>query len=138
MSRPPQQRNADKYEFAPLTSMRQAKDRLRDVTTNIMNVEKQLGDRRRQRTMSERDYELWREKTKAAKIFMVSEQMHIKDWILERRRQLDSKKLGLWPHNDPRAIIQRAVIEGRKSLAGEKNELAAVLDHADLFLNHDA
>lgn len=138
MPRPPHSKNSDKYEFMQLSSLRQAKDRLREVTTNIMNVEKQLGDRRRERTMPEHEYELWREKTKAAKIFMVAEQRHIKDWILERRRQLDSKKIGIWPHNDPRAIIQRTVIEGRKALVGEPNELAAVLDQADLFLNHDA
>lgn len=134
----PHHRNSDKYEFAPLSSLRQAKDRLREVTTNIMNVEKQLGDRRRAKTMKEPEYEMWREKTKAAKIFMVTEQQHIKDWILERRRQLDAKKIGLWPHNDPRAIIQRAVLEGRKAIAGEANDLAAVLDLADLYLNHDA
>ncbi len=132
------QKNSDKYEFSPLSSLRQAKDRLREVTTNIMNVEKQLGDRRRQKNMGAAEYDTWREKTKAAKIFMVSEQQHIKDWIFERRRQLDAKKIGLWPVNDPRTLLQRTVIEGRRALAGEANDLASVLDLSDLYLTHDA
>jgi len=131
-------KNKDGYDFELPTTLRGARDRLRMVTIDIMNVEKQLGDLRRKKQMGADQYENWREKTKAAKIFMVTEQQTIKDWILERRRQLDSKKVGIWPHDDPRSIIQRAISEGRKALAGEPNELAAVLDLGDLFLNHDA
>lgn len=133
MNKPP-----PKQEFEKPTSLSQALARTRTVTINIMNVEKQLGDRRRERTMREADYETWREKTKAARIFMVSELRFLKDWIKDRRRQLDAQKVGIWPHNDPRAILQHLVIEGRKALRGEENELAAVLDQADLFLTHDA
>lgn len=131
-------KNKDGYDFDLPTTLRGARERLRDVTVDIMNVEKQLGDVRRKKQMGTDQYDNWREKTKAAKIFMVAEQQAIKDWILERHRQLESRKVGIWPHNDPRSIIQRAVSEGRKALAGEENELAAVLDLADLFLNHDA
>ncbi len=138
MSKPSHPHPQRQQEFEKPTSLRQARDRLREITTNIMNVEKQLGDRRRERTMKGPDYDTWREKTKAARIFMVSEQQFVRDWILERRRQLDSKKVGIWPHNDPRSIIQRTIVEGRKALAGEGNELAAVLDQADLYLTHDA
>jgi hypothetical protein len=131
-------RNQERYNFKPPTTLREARERERAVTIDIMNVEKQLGDTRREKQLKADDYERWREKSKAAKIFMVTEKQALHDWILERRRQLDSKKVGIWPHNDPRSIIQRAVIEGRKALNGEANELAAVLDLADLFLTHDA
>lgn len=130
-------KNRDGYDFELPNTLRGARIRLREVTIDIMNVEKQLGDLRREKQMGS-DYDNWREKTKAAKIFMVAEQQAIKDWILDRHRQLSSKKVGIWPYNDPRSIIQRAIIEGRKALAGEKNELPEVLDLADLFLNHDA
>lgn len=139
-------KHQERYEFRPPRTLTEAKERLRSTTLDIMNVEKQLGDTRRKRNKDERQYEEWREKSKAAKIFMVAEKMALEDWILERRRQLDSKKVGIWPHNDPRSIIQRAVIEGRKALraledAGvelQNSDLAAVLDLADTFLNHDA
>ena len=132
------QKNLDKYEFPAMRSLQQARARMREVTLNIMNVEKQLGDKRRQKNMSASEYENWYEKTKAAKIFMVAEKHYIKDWILERRRQLDAKRVGIWPHNDPRTMLQRVVIEGRKSLAGEENDLVAVLDLIDSYLQHDA
>lgn len=131
-------RNQERYNFKPPATLREARERERAVTIDIMNVEKQLGDTRREKQLKADDYERWREKSKAAKIFMVTEKQALHDWILERRRQLDSKKVGIWPHTDPRSIIQRAVIEGRKALNGEANELAAVLDLADLFLTHDA
>lgn len=131
-------KNSDKYEFAAPASLKEAKDRVRELTTGVMNVEKQLGDRRRSKTMPEPAYDTWREKTKAARIFMVAELRFVKEWMLERRRKLLAKDADVWPPTDPRTMLQRAVTEGRKHIRGEENALAEVLDAIDLYLNHDA
>ena len=124
------------YEFKPPTSLKEAKERLRTATIDIMNVEKQLGDRRRQVTM--KNYDEWRERTKAAKIFTVMEQKDLKAWIFERRRQLDARDLGVWPPADPRVLLQQVVLEGRRELRGETSNLAGILDLIDTYLTHDA
>jgi hypothetical protein len=131
-------RHPDKYQFSPPATMREAKERLRDTTMSILNVEKQLGDEGRRDRMGSGDYQEWREKTKAAKIYMISEQQALKDWIFERRRALEAEEAGVWKHTDPRALLQQAVVEGRRALDGKANSLAQVLSLAELCLNHDA
>ena len=131
-------KNSEKYDFTPPTSLKEAKTRINDVTTGILNVEKQLGDKRRVKAMPPAEYETWREKTKSARIFMIAEQRFLKDWVLERRRRLLGKTCEVWPGDDPRTMLQRAVTEGRKYIRGEVNTLADVLDAIDLYLNHDA
>jgi len=131
-------RHPEKYQFHSPQTMKEAKERLREVTTNILNVEKQLGDEGRRIRFGPSEYQEWREKTKSAKIYMITEQQHLKDWIFERRRSLEAKELGIWKPEDPRTILQRAILEGRKALNGKPNDLAKVLDLAELCLNHDA
>lgn len=130
--------NAEKYDFRIPVALREAKIRLNIITTDVLNVEKQLGDRRRVKTMSEADYDSWREKTKAARIFMVAEMRFLKTWILDRRRRLLAQDSGVWPEMDPRTMLRRVVIEGRRYIRGEANTLTEVLDAVDLFLTHDA
>ena len=131
-------KNSEKYDFTPPTSLKEAKTRLNEITTGILNVEKQLGDKRRAKSLPVADYESWREKTKSARIFMIAEQRFIKDWILDRRRRLLGKTCEVWPDSDPRTMLRRAVAEGRKYVRGEENNLVEVLDAIDLYLNHDA
>lgn len=129
-------RGAESYVFEPPSTMKEARARLRTTTISIMDVEKQLGDRHRETTM--KDYGDWRERTKAARIFLVMELRDLKAWMLDRRRQLEANRLELWESGDPRALLQRAVLEGRRALRGEANQLEEVLALADLFLVHDA
>lgn len=129
---------SDRYEFDVPTSLKEALARFHSSKIHLLNVEKQLGDKRRARQMEPHEYDTWREKTKAARIFIVAERQFLLEWIRERRRQLDAKKVDIWPVDDPRALLQRAVVEGRKALRGEENELAAVLDAADVYLTHIA
>lgn len=131
-------KNSDKYEFAHPASLKEAKDRVRELTTGVMNVEKQLGDKRRPKTMPEPAYDTWREKTKAARIFMVAELRFVKEWVLARRRRLLDKDADVWPPSDPRVMLQRVVVEGRKHIRGQENSLVEVLDAIDLYLTHDA
>jgi len=130
--------NAEKYDFKLPTALKEAKQRLNIITTDILNVEKQLGDRRRTKTMPEAEYDSWREKTKAARIFMVAEMRFLKTWVLDRRRRLLAKDSEVWPEMDPRTMLRRVVIEGRRHIRGEANTLVEVLDAVDLFLTHDA
>jgi hypothetical protein len=131
-------RHPDKYHFEEPKTMKEARKRLRETTTNILNVEKQLGDENRRNRMDPSEYLEWREKTKSAKIFMISEQQALKDWIFERRRKLTAEHYDIWGHDDPRSLLQQAVAEGRLALAGKDNDLAKVLELAELCLNHDA
>ncbi len=126
---------SDKYEWRPPSTMAEAQQRLRDVTVDVLNCEMHLGDRRRQ---TNHNYWTWRAKAKSARIFSLMEQKNIKDWILERRRAIAAQELEIWDHKDPRALIQRAVVEGRKALRNETNNLEQVLVALDLFLIHDA
>lgn len=131
-------KNSEKYDFPPPTSLKEAKERLNEVTTGILNVEKQLGDKRRAKALPPADYEAWREKTKSARIFMIAEQRFIKDWILDRRRRLLGKTCEIWPDADPRTMLRRVLTEGRSYVRGDANTLVEVLDAIDLYLNHDA
>ena len=131
-------RNGEKYEFEVPQSLKEAHERLGDLTIGVMNVEKQLGDRRRAARMEEDEYETWRERTKSAKIYMVAEQRFLKDWIKDRRYHLLAKQAAIWPENDPRTMLRRAVQEGRKCLRGERHALIHVLDTIDLYLTHSA
>lgn len=130
-------RGADKLKFVwtePLT-MKEALQRLRKVTVDVQNIEMQLGDRRRE---SNPDYPTWRMKTKSARVYSLMELRALRDWIQERRRMLNAKEVGIWDHADPRALMQQAVIEGRKALKGESNSLDKVIAALDLFLTHNA
>lgn len=131
-------KNAEKYEFAVPSSLKEAKERVSELTTGVMNVEKQLGDVRRRRMIPEHEYETWREKTKAARIFMVAEMRFLKEWMLERRRRLLAKDGDIWPTTDQRTMLHRLLIEGRKYIHGEENTFVEVLDVVELYLNHDA
>ncbi len=131
-------KNAEKYAFKMPATLKEAKDRIQNLTVDVMNVEKQLGDRRRAKTMPEAAYDTWREKTKAARIFQVAELRALKGWVLERRRLLLAKDADIWPSDDPRKMLLRVLIDGRKHLHGQENHLVEVLDAIDLFLTHDA
>lgn len=133
-----EQKNRDKYVFRAPQTMAEAKRRLDDSTMGILNVEKQLGDPRRVEEMGEHDYERWRESAKSSRIFMIVEQRMLKEWIRERRQQLDAKKADIFPYDDPRAMLQRAVIEGAKYIKGEENNLEQVLAVAKEYLTHKA
>lgn len=126
---------AGKYEWREPSTMAEAQERLRNVTVDVLNIEMHLGDRRR---VTNRDYDTWRMRTKSARIFSLMEQKNLRDWILGRRRQLSAASLEIWDPKDPRALLQRAVLEGRKALRGEENRLEEVLVAVDLFLTHDA
>ncbi len=128
----------DKYDFEHPRSLQEARARIDTITVGILNVEKQLGDVRREHSMGADEYEAWRERTKAARIFLVAEQRFLKEWVHERRRLLLAKDSQVWPGDDPRSMLRRAVLEGRKHLRGERNQLIAVLDSIDLYLTHDA
>lgn len=123
------------YRWTPPSTMAEAQQRLRSVTIDVLNCEMHLGDRRRQENPN---YWTWRQKAKAARIYSLMEQRNLQDWILERRRQLSAKELDIWDHRDPRALLQRTVIEGRKALKGDENRLQEMLVAIDLFLTHDA
>lgn len=123
------------YLWNPPSTMAEAQQRLRVVTIDVLNIEMHLGDRRRQQNAN---YWTWRQKSKAARIYSLMEQRNLQDWILERRRKIAAKDLEIWDHKDPRALLQRALVEGRAALKGDENRLQEVLVAVDLFLTHDA
>lgn len=131
-------KNQEKYEFRVPTSLKEARTRVDALTIDILNVEKQLGDRRREKTMEIEDYDSWREKTKAARIFMVAELRMLKEWTLERRRCLLAKESDIWPDSDPRTMLRRVLTEARLHIRGEENSLVETLTSIDLYLHHDA
>lgn len=51
---------------------------------------------------------------------------------------LEAKRLGVWPYDDPRSMLQRIIVEGRLTLKGEKSELAELLAYAEHHLMHVA
>jgi hypothetical protein len=133
-----EQKNRDKYVFKVPQTMAEAKNRLDDATMGVLNVEKQLGDPRRSEEMGEHDYGRWRESAKSSRIFMIIEQRTLKEWIRERRQQLDAKKADIFPYDDPKAMLHRCIIEGAKFIKGEENQLEQVLAYAKEYLTHKA
>lgn len=124
-----------KHEWKPPSTMEEALRRLRTIQTDLQNVEFHLGDpRRRDRP----DYENWRMKAKSARIYSIMEYQHLQSWVFEQRRLLTAQSLEIWDPKDHRALMQRAMVEGRRALRGEPHQLEEVLALIDLFLNHDA
>lgn len=123
----------EKYAFDPPTSIREAKSRIRKLTISIMNIEKKLGDRKRD---SGPEYNTWRSKATSARIYMVSEKAGLEAWVAERRQEMLGGEVGITKLDDPREILRAALRESRKCLRGEKHNLPRVLSVIDTYLNH--
>jgi len=123
----------EKYAFDIPTSIREAKARIHKLTISIMNIEKKLGDRKKD---SGSEYNLWRSKATSARIYMVSEKMGLKQWIAERRQKLLADEVAVAGTEDPRELLKAVLREARKCLRGEEHNLPKVLNVIDTHLNH--
>lgn len=133
----------EKYNFEEPTTIREAKDRLMILLTDIRSIEKQLTDfERRDRSgevLSREEYLRWRSRTRASQIFKQTEYARLKDWILERRRSIEAEEIDIERVNDARDILRAARIILRKAIdKGAPADVGRLYNVVDQYLYHAA
>lgn len=131
----------DRYQFPVPESIHDAKIRKRLLERDILNITKQLADGDRRDRSGKRlvlsDYRRWRSQARASHIFKQTEQVYLKDWIVERRRTLQASALGIFEPNDPRALLMQV-----RTLLGDEedrsSEMGLLLDTINQFFQHVA
>lgn len=124
-------------QFEEPSSIYEAKSRKRVLEAQIADIGRQLADTQRKRgdkAMPAQDYVQWKMRTRYALNRKEAEQVYLKDWILDRRRQLTGQKLDIEDVDDPIDII----VAARSELLSEKPRLGLLLDVIEQFLTHSA
>lgn len=133
--------HAAKYRFVEPTSIREAKERQKALLLDLRNIEKQLGDsvrtNRDGEPLSSKEYVHWRSRTRASYVYKQNEYAELKDWIRERRRQLEAAKIEITDPNDARQLLLSARLVLRSVLNGEEPEdLGHVYSVIEQHLTH--
>jgi Arc/MetJ-type ribon-helix-helix transcriptional regulator len=112
-----------KYAFAAPRTIREAKDRMKILYRDIRNIEKQLGDGirydRSGQPVASDEYRNWSSRIRASLVYKQVEYAELKDWIAERRRELDARKAGIEDPNNPRELLRVARLLLRDVLDGK-------------------
>jgi len=115
-----------KYRFVEPASIREAKERQKALLLDLRNIEKQLGDHVRMNRdgepLSPKEYVQWRSRTRASYVYKQNEYAELKDWIRERRRQLEAAQVKITDPNDARQLLLGARAVLRSVLNGEEPE----------------
>jgi len=116
--------HSSKYRFIEPASIRDAKDRLKALLLDIRNIEKQLGDHVRTNRdgveLSPKEYVVWHSRTRASLVYKQNEYQELKDWIRERRREIESKEVDINNPNDPRQLLLAARAVLRSVMDGDE------------------
>lgn len=134
-----------RYEFPAPKTMRDAKTRKRALERDIMNIERQLADRdrrdRKGRPLTREAYLRWNKNARSSLIFKKTEHHYLKDWIVERRRAVSSKRAGIFDPNSPEELLLHAKGKLRDVLNGKSPDeagLGSLYDLIDQYLHHAA
>lgn len=127
----------DKYRFVEPRTIREAKERMKVLYRDIRNIEKQLGDGVRRgrdgHPIASDEYRNWSSRIRASLVYKHVEYAELKDWILERRRQIEAKELDITDPNDSRELLRaarqvlREVLDG-KPVPEVASQLYSVID----------
>jgi hypothetical protein len=135
----------ERYTYPEPVSIAEAKLRKRELERDIMNIERQLSDRDRRgrdgSLLTKEAYLRWYKGARSSLIFKRVEHTYLKDWILERRRQLQARELDIYELSDPRALLLqcrqtlREVLDGRDPEDTDAGNLYNVIEQ---YLHHAA
>ena len=129
--------------FAPPTSIAEAQARKRELESDIKRIECQLGDPlprfdREGRLMTKEEKQAWRNAAHFKMNIKIDEQVFLKDWIKERRRQVEADQTGIFDANDAREMLVISRIAMRKALAGNDEALGSTCHTIDQYLKNVA
>jgi hypothetical protein len=135
--------HSSKYRFVEPRSIREAKDRLKALLLDIRNIEKQLGDHVRTNRdgveLTSKEYVVWHSRTRASLVYKQNEYQELKDWVRERRREIESKEVKIEDPNDPRQLLLAAHAVLRSVMDGDAPaQLGHVFSVIDQHLIHAA
>lgn len=129
-------------QFQEPSSISEATARKRMLELDIMNIERQLAEPVRVleegRPMPTKQYRSWRSKAHASLVFKRAEQVYLKDWIKERRRQIEAGKLGIQGMDEPKELLLKTRQELKKLLADSDTDIPALYNAIDQYLQHVA
>lgn len=128
-------------QFQEPHSIADATARKRMLERDIMNIERQLAEPVRMeegRPMAKKEYRYWRSKAHASLVFKKAEQAFLKDWIKERRRQIESGKIGIYKSDDSKELLLKTRQELKKLLDDADTDIPALYNAIDQFLQHVA
>lgn len=136
--------HASKYKFVEPTSIREAKDRQKALLLDLRNIEKQLGDHVRTNRegdpLSPKEYVQWRSRTRASYVYKQNEYAELKDWIKERRRYIEAKRVKISNPDNQRELLVAAHAALRAVLNGDEHDefIGQVYSVIEQHLTHAA
>lgn len=131
---------ANDRQYQEPRSISEATARKRALERDIMNIERQLAEPVRMeegRPMAKKEYRSWRSKAHASLVFKKAEQAYLKDWIKERRRQIELGKLGIYK-DEPKELLLKTHQELKKLLEDRATDIPALYNAIDQYLQHVA
>jgi hypothetical protein len=84
------------------------------------------------------DYRVWRAKAHSSLVYKKEEQCFLKDWIADRRREIEAGKLGIYKHNTAEDLLQKTLCELKKLGRDEPTRITALMHAIEMFLKHEA
>lgn len=127
--------------FQAPQSIKEALGRKRVLEGDILNIERQLGEHTRTehgRVLSLGEYRHWRAKAHSSLVYKKTEQSYLKDWIVSRRKEIQTGKLGIYRSGSANDLLQRVLIELTKLEKDEPTKLLALKSVIEMHLKHEA
>lgn len=132
---------ANDRQFPEPRSISDALAQKRALERDIMNIERQLAEPIRMegnQPMAKKEYRGWRSKAHASLVFKKAEQTYLKDWIKERRRQIEAGKLGIRGMDEPRELLLKTRQELKRLMEDDSTDIPALYNAIDQYLQHVA
>lgn len=127
--------------FPAPQSIKEALGRKRVLEGDILNIERQLGEKVRSehgRALSLGEYKHWRAKAHSSLVYKKTEQTYLKDWIINRRKEIQTGKLGIYRNGSAEDLLQRVLIEFGKLDRDEPTKIPALRSMIEMHLKHEA
>jgi len=106
-----------------------------------MNVERQLAEPLRCNQdgseMSTMQYKRWRSRAHSSLVYKKGEQTYLKDWMKQRRVDIEAGKAGVFDVHDPRAYLVRARAVLKLVLDGDTTAVGQAYSAIDQFLQNE-
>lgn len=134
------------YTFEEPASIKEAESRIAEAREAIRSIEHQFRSKNRYlrsdgRRMNPKEYRKWRSGAHVSLNHFLSEVGYLKRWVKDRRRALDSQKLGIYTPDSPDEMLRRCHLFLREVLDGKDLDAAgagALMHIIDSYLKHVA
>lgn len=128
---------SNEYVFTEPTTIRDAKDRMRELHKSIASIETSLGDAEFKARRTPEEYRSWRSRARWKLYYQKQEYMDLRDWIVDRRRSLDATDIEVTDANDTREIMVKVRHTLKDILQGRDPNVGQLFNVIDQHLQHE-